>query len=349
MKRLAKWRLISLFAMLALILSGCGKPYLSTLQPAGEVADMQFSLMKLSTYIMIGVILVVLVIFVLVFIRFRRKDDKIPKQVEGNHILEIIWTAIPILLLLILAVPTVADTFKLADVSKMDNKNAMDVNVRAHLYWWDFEYPNQKIVTSNELVVPTNQKVYFNLKSMDVKHAFWIPAVGGKLDVDTDNINKFWLEFDNTKANEAGNLFYGKCAELCGPSHALMDFKVKAISKDKFDAWVTAMQNVKAPQKADSALAQQGQDIFKKSCIGCHAVTPANNMPDTARLAPNLTNFGERSRVAGILPHTKKDVKDWIRNPETYKPGNKMAGKYPQMSEDQLNALAEYLMSLKVQ
>ncbi len=85
------------------------------------------------------------------------------------------------------------------------------------------------IVTSQDLVVPTNEKVYFNLKSMDVKHSFWIPAVGGKMDTNTDNVNKFWLEFDNTKANEAGNLFYGKCAELCGPSHALMDFKVKAI------------------------------------------------------------------------------------------------------------------------
>jgi cytochrome c oxidase subunit 2 len=128
-----------------------------------------------------------------------------------------------------------------------------------------------------------------------------------------------------------------------------MDFKVKAISKDKFDTWVTAMKNVKAPQKADSASAQQGQEIFNKSCIGCHAVTPANKMPDTARVAPNLTNFGDRSRVAGILPHTKDEVKNWIRNPETYKPGNKMAGKYPQMSEDQLNALADYLMGLKVQ
>ncbi|MFD0825199.1 cytochrome c oxidase subunit II [Neobacillus sp. M.A.Huq-85] len=351
MKRLAKWRLISLFAILALILSGCGEPFLSTLQPAGEVADMQYGLMKLSTYIMVGVILVVMIIFVLVFFRFRRKDDKIPKQVEGSHKLEIIWTVIPILLLLILAVPTVAATFKLADVSKMDQKNtkALVINVRSHLYWWDFEYPGQKIVTSQELVVPTNEKVYFSLKSMDVKHAFWIPAVGGKMDTNTDNINKFWLEFDSKKADEAGNLFYGKCAELCGPSHALMDFKVKTMSRDQFDSWVKAMQNIKEPQKADSAVAQQGQEIFNKSCVACHAVTPQNNKPEAARLAPNLTNFGDRSRVAGILDHNKTEIKNWIRNPETYKPGNKMTGKYPEMSEDQLNALSEYLMGLKVQ
>jgi len=351
MKRLAKWRLISLFAILALILSGCGEPFVSALQPAGEVADMQYDLMKLSTYVMVGVILVVLLIFVIIFVRFRRKDDKIPKQVEGSHKLEIIWTTIPILLLLILAVPTVAATFKLADVKEMDKKNskALVINVRSHLYWWDFEYPGQKIVTSQELVVPTDEKVYFNLKSMDVKHSFWIPAVGGKLDTNTDNINKFWLEFDDKRSNEAGNLFYGKCAELCGPSHALMDFKVKAISRDKFDAWVTAMQDVKEPQKAQTDLAAQGQDIFNKSCIGCHAVTPANKMPETARLAPNLTNFGERSRVAGILDHNKEELKNWIKNPETYKPGNQMTGKYGDLTDDQLDALAEYLMGLKVQ
>lgn len=350
MKRLIKWRFVSLIAILTLVLSGCGKPYLSTLQPAGEVANMQYGIMKLSTSIMIGVILVVAVIFITVLFRFRRKGDEIPKQVEGSHTLEIIWTVIPILLLLILAVPTIAATFKLADVSAGEKKNtkALVVNVRSHLYWWDFEYPGLGLVTSQELVVPTNEKVYFNLKSMDVKHSFWIPAVGGKMDTNTDNINKFWLEFDNKKSNEAGNLFYGKCAELCGPSHALMDFKVKAMTRSQFDSWVTAMKNVKTAAPATTDLAKQGQDIFNKSCIGCHAVTPANTMPDTARMAPNLTNFGDRSRVAGILPHTKTEVKNWIRNPEAYKPGNKMAGKYPQMSEDQLNALAEYLMGLKV-
>ncbi|MDR7236152.1 cytochrome c oxidase subunit II [Neobacillus drentensis] len=351
MKRLAKWRLISLFSILALVLSGCGEPYLSTLKPAGEVADTQYDLMKLSTLIMVGVIVIVAIIFVLILVRFKRRDDRIPKQVEGSHKLEIIWTAVPILLLLILAVPTVAATFKLADVSPMDKKNskALVINVRSHLYWWDFEYPGQKIVTSQDLVVPTNEKVYFNLKSTDVKHSFWIPAVGGKLDTNTENVNKFWLEFDDKRSNEAGNVFYGKCAELCGPSHALMDFKVKAISRDKFDAWVTAMQNVKEPQKAQSAVAAQGQELFNQSCIGCHAVTPSNKMPETARLAPNLSDFGNRTRVAGVLDHNKDELKNWIRNPETYKPGNMMTGKYPEMSEEQLDALADYLMGLKVQ
>ncbi len=355
MKRLAKWRMISMIAIITLLLSGCGEPFLSTLQPAGEVAKEQFDLMMLSVAIMVGVIIVVTLIFAIVVVKFRRKDDSIPKQVEGSHKLEIIWTVIPIILLLILAVPTVASTFKFADVSEMDKKNedgktdALVINVRANLYWWEFEYPNEEIITSQDLVVPTGQKVYFNLKASDVKHSFWIPAVGGKMDTNTDNVNRFYLQFDEQKANEAGDLFYGKCAELCGPSHALMDFKVKAISPDEFDQWVADMQSVKEPETAETPLAQQGQEVFNNSCIGCHAVTPATGAPEAARLGPNLTNFGERSRIAGVLDHTEEELKNWISDPEAYKPGNKMTNAYNTLTPEELDAVAEYLMNLKVQ
>lgn len=114
---LKKWRLMSLFTILALVLAGCGEPFISTLQPAGEVADQQYFLMILSTLIMVVVVVVVSFIFVFVIVKYRRSklgDDHIPKQVEGNRNLEILWTVIPIILLLILVVPVVAQTFDLA-------------------------------------------------------------------------------------------------------------------------------------------------------------------------------------------------------------------------------------------
>lgn len=346
-------RLISVFAMLTLILSGCGEPFLSTLKPAGEVAKSQYNLMLLATAIMVGVILVVVIIFLIVIFRFRRKGDdkKIPKQVEGSHTLEILWTAIPIILLLILAVPTVSSTFKLADTAAMEKKksNALVVNVRSSLYWWEFEYPNEGIITGQELVVPTDEKVYFNLKASDIKHSFWIPAVGGKMDTNIDNVNKFWLEFDSKKAEEAKNMFYGKCTELCGPSHALMDFKVKAVSRAEFDQWVKDMKKIKEPAKPDTASAQEGQQIFNKSCIGCHAVTPVDPRPEAARQAPSLANFGDRNRIAGFLKHDKENLKHWIEKPQELKPGNKMPAFQGQFDEKQLDALADYLMGLKVE
>ncbi|HZG71975.1 MAG TPA: cytochrome c oxidase subunit II [Chondromyces sp.] len=355
--RLTKWRLFSILMIMALILSGCGEPFVSTLIPAGEVAQSQYDLMILSTIIMVAVIVVVTIIYIIAIIRFRRKkgdENHIPKQVEGSHTLEIIWTVIPIILLLILAVPTVSSTFSLADTKGMEkkdqdgNREALVVNVRASLYWWEFEYPDHKVVTSQDLVVPTDQKVYFSIKASDVKHSFWIPAAGGKMDTNVDGVNKFWLEFDNEKAKDAGNLFYGKCAELCGPSHALMDFKVKAIPQDEFNQWLEDMKTAKEVQPTDP-VAAQGQEIFQQKCLSCHAVSPQDARPEQARLAPNLANFGERSRVAGILDHNEEELKNWLRDPEQYKPGNKMTGTYGQLSEEELDQLAAYLMSLKVQ
>lgn len=354
---LRKWRLLSVLAVLALILSGCGEPFLSALKPGGEVAQQQFDLILLSVGIMTLVIVVVFIIWIIVIFRFRRRkgeENKIPKQVEGSHTLEIVWTVIPIVLILILAVPTVTSTFYQGDVSAIGKKDAdgnpeaLVVNVRAHLYWWEFEYPDLGIVTSQDLVIPTDEKVYFQLWAADVKHSFWIPPLGGKIDTNPENVNKFWLIADSKKAEEAGQIFYGKCAELCGPSHALMDFKVKAIPKDEFDQWVADMQNADKPEPT-TALAQQGEEIFNQSCISCHAVTPENNTPAEARIAPNLANFAERELIAGILPHNEEELKKWLKDPEPIKPGNKMTNTYPALSDDELNALTAYLMELKVQ
>ncbi|TYR79914.1 cytochrome c oxidase subunit II [Priestia megaterium] len=347
-----KWRLnlrvLSLFSLLALVLAGCGEPFLSTLRPAGEVAERQYSLMLLSTAIMVLVIIVVTIIFVYVLVRFRRRkgeEDFIPKQVEGNHKLEILWTVIPIILLIILTVPTVADTFKLADTEGMKDEDAIVVNVRANLYWWEFEYPNQKIITSQDLVVPTDKKVYFNIKASDVKHSFWIPSVGGKLDTNTEGENKFWLVFDSEKSESANGIFYGKCAELCGPSHAYMDFKVRVLSSEEFDTWVNDLKDAKPEVATESA--QAGQEIFNESCIGCHAVESQDGRPEQARQAPNLAGFADRQKVAGILDHNEESIKKWLKDPEEIKPGNKMSNTYPDLTDEQVDQLTEYLMGLK--
>lgn len=360
MKGLKKWRLFSMLTALTVFLAGCGKEHLSTLTPAGQVGRDQLNLILLSTGIMVLVIIVVMIIYILTIVKFRRSkvgEDTIPKQVEGNHTLEIIWTVVPIILLLILVVPSIIATYNLADVKGMDaidedgNKKAVTVNVKANLYWWEFEYPDLGIVTAQELVVPTGEKVYFNLKAADVKHSFWIPAAGGKLDTNVDGINTFYLEFDNPSESLEEGVFYGKCAELCGPSHALMDFKVKSLDREDFNTWVASMKASGEEQIPEGAVAQQGQAIFNTSCITCHAVSSAGS---AGAIAPNLATFGDRNRVAGFLEHNEENIKDWINNPKKYKPGNKMPqpeginnGK--KFSDEELTALTEYLMGLSVE
>lgn len=335
-----KWRLFGLFSMLTLLLTGCGEEYLSALTPKGEGAQMSFDLMVISIIIMLSVFLVVIAIFSYVLVKFRaKKGDElsIPKQVEGNHKLEIVWTVIPILLLLVLAVPTVAYTFKFAD-TKPDGKDTVVVNVTAYQYWWAFEYPDLGIKTSQDLYIPTGEKVIIKLKSQDVVHSFWVPSLSGKMDTNPGegNVNEMYL-----LAKENGT-YYGKCAELCGPSHALMDFKVKAVDRADFDAWVKKMKEPPTPEL--SATAKAGEEIFQNSCVSCHAVGEKGG-----NLGPNLTNFGDRSKIAGILDHNEENLKKWLADPEKVKPGNKMTGKYNQLNNEELDALVEYLMSLKVE
>lgn len=357
MKGLKKWGLFSLLAAMMVFLSGCGEEFISALKPAGEVAREQYRLLLIAIVIMTIVVVVVTVIYLIAFFKFRRSkvgEDVIPKQVEGSHKLEIIWTVIPIILLLILAVPTVMTTYKLGDVAAMDevdedgNPVALTVDVTAKLYWWEFSYPKYDIVTAQELVVPTGEKVYFNLKAADVKHSFWVPAIGGKMDTNVDNLNKFYLVFDKESEDLKDGVFYGKCAELCGPSHALMDFKVKSVSPENFDKWVAAMQATEG-QTADPESTDLGEATFAQSCIGCHAVS-AVGAPVSLQQnpGPNLTTFGDRNRTAGFMDHTEEALQQWIKDPEKYKPGNLMTGKY-QVTDEEIEALASYIMGLSVE
>lgn len=329
------WRLFSLVLLLALMLTGCGKENLSTLVPKGPVAEQQFFLMGLTSSIMIGVFLVVMIIFVYVLIRYRQRPGQkgIPKQVEGSHKLEILWTVIPFLLLIVMAVPTVQIGFNLA--KEYSNKDALQVNVTAHQFWWEFEYPDLGVKTAQELIIPAGQKIQFHVTSADVIHSFWIPALGGKIDTNPGTTNKIWLE-----AVEPG-VYYGKCAELCGASHALMDFKVQAMEAKDFDVWAKKMKAANEAPAPVSASVVQGQELFKKSCIGCHAIGN-----EGGKMAPNLTNFGERKLVAGIKPNDRQHLEQWLLNPQAMKPGNTMPNL--NLTKDQAKALVDYLETLKV-
>jgi len=331
------WRQLSLFGLLALVLTGCGKDELSALKPSGPVAAMQYDLMMLSSAIMIGVFVVVMLIFTYVLIRYRKRPGQqgVPKQVEGNHALEILWTVIPFLLLIIMAIPTVTTGFALGKV--YSKEEAVQVTVTAHQFWWEFEYPELGVSTAQDLVLPVGKKVQFNVTSADVMHAFWIPALGGKIDTNPGQENKIWLQ-----ADKAG-IYYGKCAELCGASHALMDFKVEVMEQADFDKWAAGMKGVQSaePVAATAASAAQGQEIFNKSCLGCHAIAGKGG-----KMGPNLTNFADRERVAGILAHTPENIAEWLKDPQKVKPGNNM----PNLNLDdaQVKALVDYMSTLSV-
>jgi cytochrome c oxidase subunit 2 len=164
--------------------------------------------------------------------RFRRRSENDrPEQVHGNTTLEILWTAIPALILAFIAVPTVRTIFKTQAKAKAD---ALQVEVIGHQWWWEFRYPQYKVTTANELYLPIGRTVNFTLKSNDVLHSFWVPQLGGKRDLITNHPNFLWYTPDST-SEYAWN---GMCAEYCGASHANMRFKTFTVSPADFESWV---------------------------------------------------------------------------------------------------------------
>ncbi|MBM7572246.1 cytochrome c oxidase subunit II [Aquibacillus albus] len=338
---MGKVRTLLLLSVLPLILSGCGKENLTAFLPKGYGAQVSLDLIVISLIVMIVVFIVVMIIYTMVLVRYRQKkgqENFIPKQTEGNKALEIIWTVIPIILLVIIAVPTVAATFNLADES--DKDDSLNVNVTANQYWWHFNYQGEEIQTSQDLYIPTGEKIYLNMISSDVLHSFWVPSIAGKMDTNPENENTMYIE-----AYEEG-VYWGKCAELCGPSHSLMDFKIVAVSPDEFDQWVEDMQNVDPEAEPETASAQEGQELFENSCISCHAIGSS-----PTALAPNLTNFGDRTAIAGVIDYNKENLVEWILDPEKLKEGNKMSSApylvNDELNEEEANQIADYLLQLK--
>lgn len=338
-------RLLPLIALLGFVLAGCGREDLSVLRPQGPSAESSLGLMKLAISIMIVVLLVVFSIAAFVMIRFRRRPgrDEIPEQIEGSFKLEVLWTVIPLILVIVLAVPTVRTVFALGDDHSTD-KNAVKVKVTAHQFWWEFEYPDYGIKTAQDLVIPAGKDIAFELITNDVLHSFWVPSLSGKIDTNpTGAVNRF-----SFSAPKEG-VYRGKCAELCGTSHGFMEFKVKAVSGESFDSWI---QEQKAPAvlPEDPALAQ----AFKEQCLKCHAVGDQG-----LAVGPNLTGIGSRESVAGILINDDsreegapvlENLKTWLHDPQGVKPGNLMPDpeKDLGLTDDQIDRIAEYLAGYKL-
>ncbi|MGC8967674.1 MAG: cytochrome c oxidase subunit II [Thermus sp.] len=265
--------------------------------------------------------------------KFRAKpgDEGEPPQAHGNDRLEVVWTLIPLAIILVLFGLTAK---ALIQVNR-PIPGALKVEVTGYQFWWDFNYPELGFRNSNELILPAGVPVELEITSKDVIHSFWVPGLAGKRDAIPGQ--KTLLHFT---PEEPGN-YYGFCAELCGPSHARMLFRVLVVPKEEFGRFVAAAKAY-TPPVADA----MGQQVFQQNCAACHGV--ARSM-SPAVIGPELGLWGNRTSLgAGIVENTPENLKAWIKNPEGMKPGAKMPG-FPQLSEEDLNALVRYLEGLKVE
>ncbi len=213
----------------------------------------------------------------------------------------------------------------------------LTVHVEGEQFWWrvGYERPGGGVlVSANEVRVPVGRTVAFELTGRDVIHSFWIPGLAGKMDMIPGRTNSLVV-----RADKAGR-YRGVCTEFCGLSHALMAFDVVAMEPAAFDTWL-------ADQARPAATAGQGvgAQLFEANgCGGCHAV---RGTPHDARIGPDLSRYGDRLTLgAGILPPTVERTAAFIRAPQEAKPGVRMPA-YPQLSDQEAQAIAAYLKGLK--
>jgi len=227
----------------------------------------------------------------------------------------------------------------LAHVAAPPGKPGVVMDVTAHQWWWQVRYdgdpPSRQFTTANEIHIPVGVPVRVRLKSADVIHSFWVPALSGKTDLIPGQTNETWLE-----AREPGT-YRGQCAEYCGVQHAHMAFSVVADAPQAFEAWWQS-QLVDSPPPIEQA-AKDGQIVFLRRCASCHTVrgTRAGGI-----YGPDLTHLAQRATIAaGTLPNTTGHLGAWIADPQGIKPGNQMP--MLSLSGPEISAIQTYLATLK--
>jgi cytochrome c oxidase subunit 2 len=218
----------------------------------------------------------------------------------------------------------------------------LQIAVSAEQWWWRVRYltsggDGEAVELANEVRLPVGVRAVFHLESPDVIHSFWIPALGGKIDMIPGRRNHLTLESTRT------GIFGGVCAEYCGTSHALMRFDVVVLAPEDFALWLTRQREPARPPT--QPLATYGQEQFlANGCGACHTIrgTPANGV-----VGPDLTHVGSRlSLGAGILPNEPEAFVRWIARTDEVKPGVHMPA-FGMLPSQDVQALAAYLDSLE--
>jgi cytochrome c oxidase subunit II len=297
-----------------------------------------------------GIFLVVSILLVYVITRYRARpgENSEPPQVFGSLQVELSWTIIPILIIVVLFLSTARVLFSIQDAPKPSN--ALDVVVTGHQFWWEFQYPQYGVITANELHLPLSTRAaprpaFLKLMSADVIHSFWVPELNGKTDLVPNKVNEMWID------PQKPGLYLGQCAQFCGAEHAKMLLRVYVDTPEQFQKWITGQQKTQPELGANDADrggnapdAKVGQADFEHAaCFACHTVSGTAAF---GRVGPNLTHLMSRETLAaGIIANNAQNLKAWIADPDTFKPGSLMPALH---LSDQKNAeITAYLLTLK--
>jgi cytochrome c oxidase subunit 2 len=247
------------------------------------------------------VMIICAVIFVIVFgfmfysiFAHRKSRGHKAAQFHENATLEVVWTVIPFVILVSMALPSTATLLEMDDTSKSD----LTVKITGYQWKWKYDYPDQDIgffsslatprdqienkadkgehyllEVDNPIVLPVGKKVRLLVTANDVIHAWWVPQLGVKKDAIPGFINEMWTNID-----EPG-LYRGQCAELCGKDHGYMPIVVQAVSAEDFTRWVSMQKDKAAAESAGGTktwskdeLMERGKKVYASTCVACHGV-----------------------------------------------------------------------------
>jgi len=301
------------------------------------------SILHLSTFVLTITGLIFVVVFTLLVYsisKFRATSTNAnsePAQVYGSTQIELAWTIIPVLIVVVLFMATARVLHAMQDAP--EPANALEVTVIGHQFWWEYRYPKLGVVTANELHIPVSDAAhptptFLQLLSADTDHSFWIPELAGKTDLVPNHPNRMWMDPERT------GVFLGQCAQYCGTQHAKMLLRVSVDSPEDFADWVREQRQ---PAVADERVAA-GRRVFETtSCINCHAI---NGTVANGRFGPDLTHLMSRTTIAaGAALNTPENLHLWIQNPDAIKHGSLMPAM--QLSKSDLDELVEYLETLQ--
>jgi cytochrome c oxidase subunit II len=336
----------ALVALWVAVVTAAAEPAHPPLSPTNIFAPMATpaqSIFDLSLFVLtvtgsIFIVVFSLLLYAVVKFRSRRTNDlREPAQVYGSNQLELAWTVIPVLISLVLflaAARVIASTQNAAQP-----KNALEVTVIGHQFWWEYRYPSLKVVTANELHLPVSDPAdptptFLTLLSADTDHSFWVPRLAGKTDLIPNHPNRMWMDPRQT------GLYLGQCAQYCGTQHAKMLLRIYVETHDEFNRWIEEQSR---PAQVGNTVSE-GQKIFERTaCINCHAI--AGTVAD-GRFGPDLTHLMSRNTIAsGAALNTPENLRRWIQDPSVFKPGSKM----PTMglSDPEVNEVTAYLETLR--
>ncbi len=305
----------------------------SSLEPAGKEADQIAGLFWWMTG---GAVIVWTATMLLAFHAFVAGPEKY-STATGRWMIIFGGAIVPTCML---AVLLVFGLRMLPQMVRRAPEGSLKVSITGEQWWWRVAYHRKdgaEVSSANEIRLPVGQPVEFILDSRDVIHSFWIPSLGGKMDMIPGRVTRLTLLPSRT------GIFRGVCAEYCGESHALMAFDVVVMEPDDFRVWLDD-QRKPAREPAEPAAIRGAELFLRNGCSACHSI---RGTAAAGVVGPDLTHVGSRSSLgAGILPNEPDAFQRWITHTDRLKPGVTMPH-FGMLPRDELQAISVYLESLE--